>query len=155
MRKPLPSLARDRRGVAAVEFALVCTLLLIMLGGITDYGLALLDKSRLANAVAQGVQYAFLNPASSSSRVQTVVQSSSSLSGVVATVAGPVCRCITGTTTPTLATPATCTTACADGTQPGTYFIISANYTYNAILPGFSRLTGTTTISESASVRVQ
>jgi Flp pilus assembly protein TadG len=155
MRTVLPSLARDRRGVAAVEFALVCTLLFILLAGITDYGLALLDKSRLANAVAQGVQYAFLNPASSSSRVQTVVQSSSSLSGVVATVAGPVCRCITGTTTPTLATPATCNTACADGTQPGTYFTISANYSYNAILPGFSQMTGRTAISESASVRVQ
>jgi Flp pilus assembly protein TadG len=155
MRTGLPSLARDRRGVAAVEFALVCTLLLILLGGITDYGLALLDKSRLANAVAQGVQYAFLNPTSSSSQIQTVVQNSSVLTGVAATVAGPVCKCITGTTTPALTSATTCSTACADGTQPGTYFVISANYTYNAILPGFSRLTGAITISESASVRVQ
>jgi Flp pilus assembly protein TadG len=155
MRRDLNSLAYDRRGVAAVEFALVCTLLLILLGGITDYGLALLDKSRLANAVAQGVQYAFLNPASTSSQIQTVVQSSSPLTGVAATVTGPACYCITGTTTPTLTSPTTCTTACADGTQPGTYYVISANYSYNAILPGFSGLIGTTTLSEAATVRVK
>ena len=161
MMKPVALLLRDRSGVAAVEFALVCTLLLIMLGGITDYGLAILDKSRLANAVAQGVEYAYLHPSSTSSQVQTVVQGSSSLTGVTATVTGPVptsgpavCYCIAGTP-PALSAAATCSTNCADGSKPGTYVGISATYSYNAILPGFSRLTGTTTITESATARVK
>jgi Flp pilus assembly protein TadG len=155
MKRYLHSLSRDRSGVAAVEFAVVSTLLLILLGGITDYGLALLDKSLLANAVAQGVQYAYLKPTSTSDQIKTVVQGSSSLTGVVGTVTGPACYCLTATTTPTLTAAASCTTTtCADGTKPGTYVIISANYTYNAILSGFSGM-GNITLTEAATVRVQ
>jgi Flp pilus assembly protein TadG len=156
MTRLLLPLLRDRRGVAAVEFALVCSLLLIMLGGITDFGLALRDKSRLANAVAQGVQYAYLHASSvTTGQIQSVVQGSSSLSGVTATVTGPACYCITGTT-PTLSSAACAPTpTCADGTAPGTYVVISATYPFSAILPGFSRMAGTTTITEAATVRIQ
>lgn len=157
MKRTLYALSHDRSGVAAVEFAIVSTLLLILLGGISDFGLALLDKSLLANAVAQGAQYAYLNPTTTSTQIKSVVQGSSSLTGVVGTVTGPACYCITATTTPALTappTPGTCTATCADGTKPGTYVIISANYTYNAILSGFSGL-GNVTLTEAATVRVQ
>ena len=166
MKRVVYGLSHDRSGVAAVEFAIVSTLLLILLGGIADFGLAFLDKSLLANAVAQGVQYAYLNPASTSTQIKSVVQGSSSLwkaaSGTMAaqpavTVTGPACYCVTATATATLTappTPGTCTATCADGTKPGTYVIISANYTYNAVLSGFSGL-GNVTINEAATVRVQ
>jgi Flp pilus assembly protein TadG len=157
----LSRLRRCRRGVAAVEFALVCTLLMIMLGGITDFGLALLDKSRLANAVARGVQYASLHPSYTSGQIQTAVLHGSSLPSdqslsnhVTAAVSVNACYCITGTP-PALSAAADCATNCADGSKPGTYVVISASYTYAAILPGFSEMTGTKTFSETATARVK
>jgi Flp pilus assembly protein TadG len=147
-------LARDRRGVAAVEFALVASVLFIMLGGIADYGIALWAKSSLANAVAEGVQYAYLYPTATTSQIQTVVQGSSALSPrVVASVTGPACYCINGTT-PTLGT-AACSSTCADGSKAGSYVLITATYPYSAFLPGFSGMATSTTLTESATVRVQ
>ena len=49
---------KDRRGVAALEFALVMPLLMTFFGGVVDLGVAVWSKSCLANAVAQGAECA-------------------------------------------------------------------------------------------------
>ena len=51
---------KDRQGVAAIEFAIVAPVLLMMLAGITDFGLIRTGKSQMANGVAQGIEYALL-----------------------------------------------------------------------------------------------
>ena len=148
-------LMRCRRGVAAVEFALVCSLLLLLVGGIADFGLALWAKNRLASAVAQGLQYAYLNPGVTAGAIKSLVENSSSLAGVVATVTGPAYRCIDGTP-PTLGPPVSDTSTCpSDNTKAGTYVSISAIYSFNAILPGFSTMAATTTVTEAASARIK
>jgi Flp pilus assembly protein TadG len=148
-------LSRDRKAVAALEFALVCPLLLILFGGITDYGLALGAKGRLATAVAQGAQYAFLHGTGvTSGQIQAVVQTSSTLSGVIAsTPKPPGYYCLEGT--PLALTASTDGTACVDGTLAGYYVQIAATYAYPAILPVFSKLATGTVFTESATVRIR
>jgi Flp pilus assembly protein TadG len=148
-------LATDQRGVAAVEFALTGTLMFAMLGAVVDFGLAIGAKGRLANAVADGIQYAVLNASNgvTTGQIQTIVQNSSLLPHVTATVTGPACYCVTGST-PSL-TAAVCGANCADGTTAGSYVSISATYPYTAFMPAFSTLAGTTTLTEAATVRIQ
>jgi Flp pilus assembly protein TadG len=148
---------RARRAVAAVEFALVCPLLLMCAGGLADFGLALADQGRLASAVAQGAQYAYLNPTTvTASTIQTIVVASASLSGMTTSnvsVAGPSFLCVAPTTPPHTLT-ATVNTTCSDGTNAGSYVQISATYAYPALMPGYSQLANTT-LTEAVTARIQ
>jgi Flp pilus assembly protein TadG len=54
-------LARDRRGAAAVEFALVTPIFCLLLAGIVDLGGALYTKFKLDAAVTAGANFAQLN----------------------------------------------------------------------------------------------
>jgi Flp pilus assembly protein TadG len=151
MMHALVQLRASRRAVAALEFALTAPFLLILLGGVTDFGFALWDKAKLADAVAIGAQYAYLNAGTgSASSVQTLVGTTSGLSGSSVSVTGPTSYCLAGTP-PALVSP---TTPCADGTAPGKYMTITASYAYPAILPAYSMLSGKT-LTESATVRIQ
>jgi Flp pilus assembly protein TadG len=143
-----------RRGSAAIEFAIACPVMLIMFGGLVDFGLAFLDKGMLANAVAQGAYYAYLNGTSvNGTAVQTIVQRASKLSGVSAIVTGPACYCITGS--PLALVAAACTSPpCGDTTTPGSYVQISATYTYSSILPFYSKLNNPTLL-ETTTVRLK
>jgi Flp pilus assembly protein TadG len=53
--------AGDRRGVAAVEFALVTPIFCLLLAGIVDLGGALYTKFRLDSAVTAGANFAQVN----------------------------------------------------------------------------------------------
>ena len=126
----------NRRGTASIEFAIACPVMLLLLCGLADFGLALWDKSMLANAVAQGAYYAYLTGTNvSNATIQTMVQQVSKLSGVnTSNTVGPACYCITGS--PLAPVAATCTSTCGDSTTPGTYVQIIANYSYTSIFPG-------------------
>ena len=146
-------IAGARRGSAAIEFAFACPTVLLLFCGMADYGMALWDKSMLANAVAQGGYYAFLTGTSvSGTTVQTMVQRASKLSGVSATVTGPACYCITGS--PLALSSATCGATCADGTTVGNFVKIVATYTYSSILPAYSTLNNPT-MTEQTIVRLK
>ena len=155
----------DRRGVAAVEFAIVAPVLLALLGGTVDFGLATSGKSQLANGIAQGIQYAMLQgPSASAATIKTVVQNGSSRSGMTApvtvTVTGPACYCVSGS--PVVlsnpSTPLTATHTC-NGTCPpnavarGAYVIITASFVYKPLMPFYSKL-ASTTISQTVTARL-
>jgi Flp pilus assembly protein TadG len=144
----------DRRAVAAIEFALLCPMLLMCVGGLADFGLALADRSRLANAVAQAAQYGYLNPSTVTvSAIQTLVTAGASLPGTTVNVTGPGYYCVTASAPPVLAT-ATATSTCLDGTSSGYYVQISATYIYAPLMPGYSKL-GSTNLIESVTARIQ
>jgi Flp pilus assembly protein TadG len=156
---------RARHAVAAVEFALVSPLLLAIIGGLADFGLALADQGRLASAVAQGAQYAYLNPTTvTASAIQTIVVANASLSGMTASnvsVTGPIFLCVTSGPPPALASttgtppvPVTVTTTCSDGTNAGSYVEISASYVYTALVPGYSHLVSPI-LTEAVKARIQ
>ena len=55
---------RGQAGIALVEFALVAPLLLLLLAGVLDYGMALRTASSVAAAARAGAQYGSGSPAS-------------------------------------------------------------------------------------------
>ncbi len=143
----------DRRGVAAIEFAIIGPMLLIALGGVTDLGLSIRAQSRLSAGVASGAQYAFkVGAAVTAASVKSMVQASAGLSGVTATITGPSLYCVSGS--PAALVAGVAGTACADGTQPGTYVKIVGTYTYTQLIPGYSAFLNPT-LTQSVTVRLQ
>ena len=64
---------RSQAGAAAVEFALVLPILLLVIFGIIDFGVVLAQKAALANAVRAGARYGSVNAYSSSHTCQKVI----------------------------------------------------------------------------------
>jgi Flp pilus assembly protein TadG len=154
----------DRRGLAALEFALIAPVLLIILGGVSDFGLVMVGRSRLANGVAQGVQLALsTGPAATGAAISSAVRGGASRAGlaetVSVTVSGPACYCITGSpatlgTKSALSAGNTCTSTCpAPSTGPGAFVIITASYTYQPLMPLYSKLT-TPTVTQTTTARL-
>jgi Flp pilus assembly protein TadG len=145
---------------AAVEFALACPILLLFLGAALDFGLAGFGKASLADAVAAGAQYAVIKGGGTTAlAVKQLVETTANLKAangtslVTATVTGPACYCVS-TATPPVMTSATCGSTCASDSQPaGQYVLITATYTYQALLPQLSKFTGAS-IVERATARL-
>jgi hypothetical protein len=153
------------RATAALEFALASPLLVVMLGGAADFGLAQFYRVNLANAVAAGAQYALLTgPAVGTGNIQTIVTDAMYLpagasGNLLVTVTGPGGSsspgggCLSVSGSPVLITSASYGSPCGDGSTAGTYVLITATYTSIGLMNGFmSSLTHP--ITESATVRV-
>lgn len=166
MMRSIPPLTRDLRGVAAVEFALIAPVLLMLLGGAADFGLIMAAKSQLANGVAQGIQYTLLTgPSATAPNIRTAVQAGAARSGltqaVTVTVNGPACYCLSGwpavlsTTSTALSAKNTCTGTCPTGTTgPGAYARVTATFTYVPLMPFYSNIAATT-VADTSTVRLQ
>jgi Flp pilus assembly protein TadG len=160
------NLFHNRSGVAAIEFALVVPVLLMIVGGLSDFPVALLDEIQIATGVADGAAYAFskaqnisgtLAPVSSSD-VQSKVLGAINLPNVTVTVTPPTLGCVSHntTSTPPVTTliPATAGSTCgASNNPPGTYMVITASYVYSPVMPLYSQLTSTT-LTKSVVVRL-
>jgi hypothetical protein len=59
MRKQLVTILRDARGNMALEFALLLPAILILLGGIIEFGSAMYASSAMESAARAGAHYAF------------------------------------------------------------------------------------------------
>jgi hypothetical protein len=59
MRRPLVTILRDARGNMALEFALLLPAILILLGGIIEFGSAMYASSAMESAARAGAHYAF------------------------------------------------------------------------------------------------
>lgn len=139
MIKTPAQVTRDDRGVAGFEFALVSMVLITLLAGLADFGLAFLQKGLLASAVAEGASYAVLvGPTVTPSSIQNIVGQRLELPASDVAVVAPACYCVSGT--PAAATNQDCANPCPDGRNPGVYTRITAKYTYSALLPFYSRL---------------
>ena len=157
-------LFRDSRAVAAVEFALACPIMVIFFGGAADLGFAEYAKSCVANSVTAGAEYATVTGSGvTNAAIQSLVTGQSGLSGITATVTGPACYCMGGTTlsqtssSPCSSANGNCGTACTAGGNSGingTYVQITATYTYNGVYPLLSALISHT-ITQSATAPVQ
>jgi Flp pilus assembly protein TadG len=152
------------RGIAAVEFAMTLPILVFFLAGVTDFGIVYYRQSCLSNAVAAGAEYALLkdqqSPPVTAANIQTVMQNAAAQSmpnaTVTATATSPtLCYCITGTSPSSTMTATTCGATCASGGTAGKYVQLTLTHNYSAILPTYSMLAGTTTLSQSAWVPLQ
>ena len=66
------SAKRVRRGAAAVEFAVIAPLFLLLLAGIIEFGQAFRIEHMLANATRRGARYAIVDGAANSQVLQQV-----------------------------------------------------------------------------------
>lgn len=164
MKKLARFLRRRSRGVAAVEFAIAAPTLLLFLSGVVDFGLAYYDQGRLAAGVGAGAEYALLNASSvmsnaataQSTTIPNLVKSASGLSSSYVVVTGlnpTACYCISGTP-PALQKQASCTATCSDGSTAGTYVVVTATYSYHALLPTYAMLANPT-IMQTATVQIK
>jgi Flp pilus assembly protein TadG len=164
----------SRRATAAVEFAVATPMLVVMMGGAADYGLAQCQRSALANAVAAGAGYAYLtgNSVSPGNVASTVTQAhitsviqdtfssvpalaaavTVSYSSISPGVPSPGWYCVTGSA-PTV-TSSTSGGVCTDGSSAGYYISFKATYTNTGIMNGFMS-TSSQPMSEQATVKVQ
>ncbi len=86
--KRVTRFARDEGGAALVEFAIIATVLMILMFGIIDFGRALYTKNSLTNAAREGGRYSavLLNPAANLTAIQdTVIAHMSPLGGATLT----------------------------------------------------------------------
>jgi Flp pilus assembly protein TadG len=139
---------KPQRGVAAVEFALVLPLLLVILFGIIDFGLMLYDKAMITNAAREGA------------RAGIVLRSPRLTKPEIEAVATDYCRTMlirlagSGECTATATLPASVTFA-----QP---LQVTVNYQYDgpilsliALLPGASALVGPLNLGSTAVMKYE
>jgi Flp pilus assembly protein TadG len=135
-----------RDGNSAIEFALVSPVLVTLMLGSVDFGLAVYYKAQLQNAVRAGAQYATgTGRATDNDGITATIQGASRLTGIEVTTPSSSCRCADGSTI-------ACTGAtCGDGSAVGAYLDLSASYTYTPFITFFE--SGPRTLSFSMSVR--
>jgi Flp pilus assembly protein TadG len=83
---------RHQEGAVSVEFALVITLLLFIVGGVIDFGHYLYLRQVATNASREGARYGsvYANPRVNASQIQTFIQQNyGSLLGYSGTSGGP------------------------------------------------------------------
>ena len=153
----------DRRGVSAVEMAMVAPILVTLLMAITDMGMALFCQAKITRAVAAAAAYATLAGQASQPPSTAAIEAnaitfaggvSNSFLGTPVTKAifnNPLSvgtdnaagsKCCPGTTW-TCSTSASFTT-CPDSSSPGTYLTISATYPFKAFFGADNAIIGKT-----------
>ena len=170
--KLIRALLSDRQNdaVAAVEFAMVSPVFIIMLAGAVDLGGTVIARFRLESAVAAASNYALLNNAQVSSsggaslatNMASIVNTTSSTSSTVVVNDGPSATTSGGTTTTggevanadrcycptgapanlTWGTAVTCGSTCALGGTAGKFVLVTASYTYSRIFTGYNFING-------------
>lgn len=116
---------RDRRGIAAVEFALVAPFLIATAVGLTDIGFGLYRAMQVDDAAHAGMRYALVHGYDAGA-ISTQV---AAVDGFAIT-ASPAPERYCGCPTASGVDAATCDTFCPDGSTTGAYVSVSASATY-------------------------
>ena len=66
----LPKIARDQRGAAAVEFAVVLPVLVVILLGITEFGRLYWARSTMQMAINEAARFAMLDPTADGDEIE-------------------------------------------------------------------------------------
>jgi Flp pilus assembly protein TadG len=140
---------RDRSGVAAIEFAFIGPLLVLMFVCLTDLGLGIYAKMQVNNAAQYGAQYALVNGYDASA-ITAAVKSSSDVGSLTVTPSS-FCGCPGANgVLPTL----TCGIGCTDGSTPGTYVRVSVTHSYATLIP-YPGLPANFTLTSKSTARLK
>ena len=146
--------ARARRqGTAAIEFGLVSPLLLILLTGIVEIGIATYQEIQLQTAVEAGALYAAAHGASNLTAIGQAGVGATGNTNITA-IPAPTKFCGCPTAAGVVSQNADCTTVCADGKAPGQYVKVNAKVTHQTIMPYLS-LRLPAALTASVTVRIQ
>jgi Flp pilus assembly protein TadG len=124
--------AGDTSGVAAIEFGIIVPILVMMTVATVDIGMGFYRKMQVEDAAQAGAQWAIRNgfdSAGISNAVTSAIQGAPAISVSPAPV--QFCGCASGSSI----SAASCGSTCPGGVQAGTYTTVSAQMTYNTILP--------------------
>jgi uncharacterized membrane protein len=141
------SFRRNRRGTAALEFGLMVPVLLALVTGATEIGMAAFESMQVQNAAEAGALYASQHQTDAAG-IQNAVLTATGTAGITASPA-PVGFC--GCPGAGGVTAGDCTTLCPGGDAQGKYVRVSAAMTHSKILslPGLPNplvLTGVSTL---------
>jgi Flp pilus assembly protein TadG len=114
------------RGVAGTEFALIASLLAILLVGVVDVGAMVTERRDMTSAVRAGAQYFMVGGADLDEAEAVIVAAWSARRDEVELGIAKACFCAGLTHA--------CTANCADGALPATYHIITATTTFEGVL---------------------
>lgn len=145
------SFTRHARGGAGVEFALIGPAIVILLIGVTDFGLGFYRRMQAQTAAQRGAIYATVNGYVPSGISSTITSTRGSISATPAP--SSYCACPTASGLSVVACGSTCTIGAAT-VNAGKYVSASAQTTYSTIFryPG---LTSPITFSATQVVRIQ
>lgn len=144
MRRGKPAQATER-GAAAVEFALVVPVLIMMIFGMVDMGMAINAQAIVGNAAREGARAASFNGANTTATTNVVNSAAKSLIGTAPTVA-ITCQAKGSTTS----SASYCTSAVA-----GDSVLVQVTYTYKWLTPGILGLPGQSTIAATSQMRIE
>lgn len=122
MKRTIAAFLRDRRGIAAVEFAFIAPILVLVLAGINDGAQLIVKQNNMHSGVSAAAEY-IMRGGSDMTTVQTIGLSawpSHSDSASVTTNKMCYCGSVSGS----------CTSLCADQSVPTAYITVSASDTY-------------------------
>jgi len=148
----LPDNLARRSGVAAIEFALISPLLLILLTGTVEVGMAAYQAMQVQSAVEAGALYAAKYGPTDLTGAANAVVNATGTAGITATPAPTTfCGC---TNSGIIVAQATCATKCSDGTVSGQYVRVNAAVAHQTIMP-FLNLPLPANLTATSTVRVK
>ena len=137
-------------GVAAVEFALIGPMLVLMMLCTVDLGMGFYRNMQVQTAAQAGAQYAVAHGFTESG-VLSAIQSATTFSGISASP-GPSQYC--GCASSTGIASAVCGSTCPGGSLSGTYVSVSTQATYTTLLP-YPTLPNSFALTARSTVRIQ
>lgn len=146
-RRWLARIGQDRRGVAAVEFALMAAALMVLTIGLVDYGSAMTRAVDLREAARAGAQYAVRNWTATGtvSAIAKAATKQDPNSLTVATI--DFCECSDGTSV-------ACTATCSGGAAAGHYVRVTVSQP-SATFISYPEFVLPATLSASSTLRIR
>lgn len=141
---------REAEGVAAIEFAVIVPVLIVLMVCTVEFGLAFHHRMQVHNAAQAGAQYAMVRGFNASA-ITSAVLNATSYAEISATPA-PTQFC--GCATEAGVTETACGTPCPGGTTPGSYVRVSAHAVHRTLVP-YPLVPETFTFSSQSTVRIQ
>lgn len=127
-RSVLVRLVRARDGSFAVELALLAPVLILLVGGVLDYGTMTYQAMALQSAARSAAEYLRTHPSDVAGANAVAAAASSLQPQGLAVTSGSVCECPGGTA-------AACTAVCAGGALPNLYLAVTVTQNFAPLLP--------------------
>jgi Flp pilus assembly protein TadG len=140
----------DTSGVAAIEFGIIVPILALMVVATVDIGAGFYFKMQVEDAAQAGAAWAMKNGFDASAISSAVTSAVSAPAISVSPAPVQFCGCASVSSISTVA----CGTTCSGGILAGTYTTVSAQMTYNTILP-YGFFPSTYNLSSQSTVRLQ
>lgn len=137
-------------GTAAIEFAIVGSVLVTLLLVSVDLSLAFYSDMQVQTSAQSGAEYAAVHGFNTTS-ISSAVTNATSASGISASPApSQFCGCASASSVAS----ATCGTACSDGMTAGTYVTVTARRTYSTLIP-YPSVPASFTQTATSTVRIK